>query len=153
MLAECHANPARVSRPFLPPRFLLHPPIKPRAAARVRLVSFPDHPKVRWSWKVSRFPWHFQHLRYLKNHVIANASHVPVLCQPWNSLRLKPVHAKRCRHIPSSFHNSSTASYPCYYLHTYGRTVRLLCMILTHNSRGSLGLPTTSRPLLGTSNS
>ena len=43
------------------------------------LVSFPDHPKARWSGTVSQFPWHFQHLRHLLNQVIASSSHVPVL--------------------------------------------------------------------------
>ena len=34
--------------------------------SRCLLVSFRDHPKARWSGKVSRFPWPFQHLRHLK---------------------------------------------------------------------------------------
>ena len=30
------------------------------------LVSFPDHPKAKWSAKVNRIPWHLEHLRHLQ---------------------------------------------------------------------------------------
>ena len=72
-------------------------------------------PKARWSGIVSQLFLGIFITTSFANHVIASLSHVPVLGS-WNSSPLKPVLARGCRHIPSSFINSSTTLYPCYYL-------------------------------------
>ena len=110
------------------------------------LVSSPDHPKARLGITLA-----FSTLTSYVSHVIANSLDVPLVgsnlgtaCILESSTRKGTLHRGgrkgKGRYTPSSFHNSSTAFYSCYYLHTYVHCV----LWHLHSIAGGIYSPTNN---------